>query len=230
MNDSWRGSVLRRRSTIVAVASPNFARTERAALAELFSDIGPDQPTLCSGWQTRDLAAHLVTRDRRPDAAAGIIIKPLAGYTDKLRNSAAARPWDVLIGQVANPPRLSMAGIGPLDRATNTTEFFVHHEDVRRAQEGWSPRPLDPGLGKALAGQVRLVGKLRLRRFPASITINMPGYAEPFRTGAGGPDLDVSGDPGEMTLLLSGRQQASRVNIVGPDELVDRLRTAPLGV
>jgi uncharacterized protein (TIGR03085 family) len=230
MNDSWRRSVVPKRSTIVAVASPNYARAERAALAELFSETGPDRPTLCAGWQTRDLAAHLVTRDRRPDAALGIIVKPLAGYTDKLRNSAAKRPWETLVDQVAKPPRLSMAGIGPLDRATNTTELFVHHEDVRRAQEGWSPRPLEQGLGKALAGQVRLVGKLRLRRFPASITINMPGYAQPFRTGAGGPDLDVSGDPGEMTLLLSGRQQVSRVNIVGPDDLVDRLRNAPLGI
>ncbi|HEY1484504.1 MAG TPA: TIGR03085 family metal-binding protein [Micromonosporaceae bacterium] len=212
------------------MAKPNFARAERSAVVDLLTEVGPDQPTLCAGWQTRDLAAHLVTRDRRPDAAAGIIIKRLAGYTDRLRNAAAARPWDVLTAQVGQPPRLSMAGIGALDRLTNTTEFFVHHEDIRRAQPGWTPRPLDPGLGAALAGQVKMAGKLRLRRFPAKITINMPGYGEPFTTGAGGPDLDVSGDPGEMTLLLSGRQQASRVNIVGPENLVDRLRSAPLGV
>jgi uncharacterized protein (TIGR03085 family) len=212
------------------VAKPNFARTERSALADLLTEIGPDQPTLCEGWQTRDLAAHLVTRDRRPDSAAGILIKPLAGYTDRLRNSAAARPWDVLVSQVNTPPRLWIAGIGVLDRLTNTSEFFIHHEDIRRAQPDWTPRPLDRGLGEVLYGQVKLMAKMRLRKFPANITINMPGYGDPVTAGSGGSDLDISGDPGEMTLLLSGRQRASRVTIVGPDDLVERLRTAALSL
>jgi uncharacterized protein (TIGR03085 family) len=212
------------------VAKPNFARTERSALADLLADLGPDQPTLCDGWQTRDLAAHLVTRDRRPDAAAGILIKPLAGYTDRLRNSAAARPWDLLISQVNTPPRLSMAGVAALDRLTNTSEFFIHHEDIRRAQPDWAPRPLDQGLGDALYGQTKLMAKMRLRKFPAKITINMPGYGSPVTVGSGGPDLDIAGDPGEVTLLLSGRQRASRVNLVGPDDLVERVRTASLGI
>ena len=212
------------------MAKPNFARSERTALANLLTEIGPDQPTLCAGWQTRDLAAHLVTRDRRPDAVAGVLIKPFAGYVDRLRNAAAARPWDVLIAQVDQPPRASMAGIGPLDRLANTGEFFIHHEDVRRAQPNWTPRPLDHGLGEALSRQVKLMAKLRLRKFPAHITITMPDYGAPILVGAGGPDLDISGDPGEITLLLSGRQHASRATIVGPDDLVERVRTAKLGI
>ena len=45
-----------------------YAQDERAALAALLDETGPDGPTLCEGWQTRDMAAHLVdveTGERR---------------------------------------------------------------------------------------------------------------------------------------------------------------------
>jgi uncharacterized protein (TIGR03085 family) len=209
--------------------STNFARVERSALADLLTEIGPERPTLCEGWHTRDLAAHVVVRDRRPDAAAGAMIKALAGHTDRVRDGAAARPWDMLIHQLRNPPRFSLAGIGPLDRLTNTTEFFVHHEDARRAQPGWTARPLDDRLGKTLAGQIKLSAKLSLRRFPARIAITMPGYP-PLVAGAGGEPIEIAGDPGEMTLFLMGRQSAANVTLTGAGPLTDKLRTAKLGI
>ena len=46
----------------------NLAKSERAALADLFVTLGPDQPTLCEGWDTKDLLVHLLVRERRPDA------------------------------------------------------------------------------------------------------------------------------------------------------------------
>jgi uncharacterized protein (TIGR03085 family) len=209
----------------------NYARVERAALADLLADLGPDQPTLCEGWTTRDLAAHIVIRERRPDAAAGIMIKALADRTARIQKQhATSRPFDRLVDEVRNPPTLSLAGFAPTDRATNTTEFFVHHEDVRRAQPDWEPRPLDPGLGRALYGQTKFAAKMRLRRFPATITIISPGYGQPITTGAGGPALSLTGDPGELTLLLSGRQSASRVEFDGPNDMVDQIRNAKFGV
>ena len=39
----------------------------------------------------------------------------------------------------------------PIDELVNTVEFFVHHEDVRRAAPGWTPRSLDRQLEDALA-------------------------------------------------------------------------------
>ena len=42
------------------------AKRERLLLADLLETAGPDAPTLCEGWTTRDLAAHVVVRERRP--------------------------------------------------------------------------------------------------------------------------------------------------------------------
>ena len=75
----------------------NVARLERAAICDLFDELGPDQPTLCEGWTTRDLAAHLVTRERRPDAAVGILVKPVSGFTEQVRAAAAKRPFEELV-------------------------------------------------------------------------------------------------------------------------------------
>jgi uncharacterized protein (TIGR03085 family) len=205
------------------------AKDERAALCDLFTELGPDQPTLCDGWQTRDLAAHLVIRERRPDAAAGIVLRPLAGHTARVQAAVAARPFDQIVAAIRNPPAWSpLSAIGVLDRATNTTEFFIHHEDARRAQPDWQPRPLPEAQSRALWKRVRLTARQALRRLPASVLVDAPGYGQ-FRLGTG-PELRLAGDPGELTMFLSGRQAASRVELTGPDELVTRLRGARLGV
>ena len=211
------------------MTSPNIARQERAALCDLFLEIGPDQPTLCTGWTTRDLAAHLVIRERRPDAAAGILLKPLAAWNERVRAATAARPYEEVVGLLRRPPLWSLGAVGPLDRATNTVEFFVHHEDVRRGQPDWQPRRLDPQTTRALWHSVRGLARLALRRFPASIEIHAPGSGD-APGGAGGPTVRVTGEPGELVLFLTGRQRAARVEITGPEDVTQRLGRARLGL
>src|SRR5262249_3900784 len=128
-----------------------------------------------------------------------------------------------------HPPRASVAGIATLDRLTNTAEFFIHHEDVRRAGPDWSPREIPEELAATLYGQLRATARLRLRRFPARGTIASPGR-ESVTAGGGEATLTVTGDAGELTMFFSGRQRAARVTVDGPDELADRLRRARLGV
>src|SRR3954467_11066574 len=83
------------------------AQRERAALVETMRAAGPDAPTLCGDWTTRDLAAHLILRERRPDAAAGILISKLAGYTARKQRQLADRPeWPGLLDMVASGPPL----------------------------------------------------------------------------------------------------------------------------
>src|ERR1700683_2006611 len=112
--------------------------------------LGPDAPTLCPGWTTRDLAAHLVVREGRPVAAVGILLPPLAGLTAQAQRSTAERPWPELVDLVRHgPPWWSVMRLGPGEKI-NGIEFFVHHEDVRRAGRGWQPRAADPRRAEAL--------------------------------------------------------------------------------
>ena len=208
------------------------ARIERRAFCDELARLGPDQPTLCSPWTTKDLAAHIVVRDRRPDAAAGITLPFLSSHTAAVQaKTAASTSFDQLIDMIQNPPWFSLAAFGATDNATNTAEFFIHTEDARRAQPGFTARGLDPAVTRVLAGQLKLMTRLRLRRFPGLITINLNGYAEPLIAGSNaGPELTMTGDVGEITLFLSGRQRASDVQLDGPDHLVERLRSADLGL
>src|SRR5436190_1182266 len=122
---------------------PSVAGSERALLADLLTEVGPDGATLCTGWTTRDLAAHIVLRERRPVAALGIVFAPLAGHTRQVQDDVARTSWPDLVDTMRHRSPLL---VGPADELVNTTEFFVHHEDVRRANDGWRPRPEDPRL------------------------------------------------------------------------------------
>src|SRR6266496_1286185 len=134
---------------------------ERAALCDLFEELGPDEPTLCEGWRTRDLAAHLVVRERRPDAAAGIMLKPFAGYTRHVQDGYAGKPWAELVELVrSGPPALSPTRIPAVDRLVNSVELFIHHEDVRRAQPSWQPRDPDPERDAVTWAAVKRTGRL----------------------------------------------------------------------
>ncbi|MFY1577734.1 TIGR03085 family metal-binding protein [Verrucosispora sp. WMMD703] len=207
---------------------PRYARSEREALTELMSTLGPDAPTLNEGWTTRDLAAHLVVRERRPDAAAGIVLPPLSGHAERVRRQVAALDWTELLAQVRRPPLWSPVSNPLTDELTNTLEFFIHHEDVRRARAGWQPRELPVGLERGLWRRVSTLGRMALRRFPAQVLVQAPGHGE-VATGRGGEPLRLVGTPGELALFLSGRQRAARVQLDGAPALADRLRTASLG-
>ncbi len=205
------------------------ARSERHALADLLTELGPDAPTMCTGWTTRDLAAHLVTRERRPDAAVGIMIRPLSGWTDRVRGRHAARRYADLVDDVRNPPWWSMSAVPAIDAAVNTAEFFIHHEDVRRARPDWAPRDLRPELDAVLWRQVARLARLGLRRVRADLVLAAPGHGE-VRAGAGGPEVRLTGPPGELAIFISGRQHAALVDLAGPAELTERLRHTRLGI
>jgi uncharacterized protein (TIGR03085 family) len=203
-----------------------YAQDERAALAALLDETGPDGPTLCEGWQTRDLVAHLVLRERRPDAAVGMMGGPLAGYTARLQQQYLGRhSYPELIGLFkAGPPALSPFAIPGADEAANTVEYFVHHEDVRRATEGWTERPVTAGLEDAL--WKRLKGaRLFLRSAPTGIVLAREGDGKLDLIVAKNtvPSVTVTGSPAELTMWSMGRVSAAHVTLDGPDEAVAKL-------
>ena len=196
------------------------AGAERNALCDLLVKVGPDAPTLCTGWKTRDLAAHLALRDRRPDAAAGIAIKPLAPYTEKVQQDFAGKSWDELIELVrTGPPRWSPLALPALNEQVNAAEFFVHHEDVRRAQPGWEPRPSDPTRDNALWRAVSVTGRMSFRRSPVGVALRRPDGTQ-VQLKQGPRTVTLKGDPGELLLYVFGRKEA-RVEFDGDPDAVN---------
>jgi uncharacterized protein (TIGR03085 family) len=207
----------------------NHARVERAELCDLFETLGPDVGTLCDGWNAADLAAHLVVRERRPDAALGILAGPFASHGENVRRSYADKPWGELIGLVrSGPPLLSVFAVPGVDRLANTMEFFIHHEDLRRPN-GLGPRDLDSDLEDQLWTIVGRMSKMFLRKAPAGVTLvaadgrsTVPRDADPMVT--------VTGGVGELALFIYGRQDAAQVTLAGPDEAVSAVRGASFGI
>ena len=200
---------------------------ERAALCDLFTQLGPDEPTLCAGWRTRDLAAHLVVRERRPDAAPGILVPALAGYTKRVQDGYARRPWTELVELVrTGPPGLSPTRIPLVDKLVNSVELFVHHEDVRRAQDGWEPRPADRARDAATWAGVSRAGKMTLRRSPVGLVLRRTGgeeVGEEVVVKRGPNTVIVSGEPGELLLWAFGRDQV-RVEFEGEQAALDTVK------
>jgi uncharacterized protein (TIGR03085 family) len=209
------------------------ARAERESLCDLMLDLGPDAPTLCEGWTTRDLAAHLVIRERRPDAAGGILLKPLAEYGEKIRREESLRDYGELVDRVrSGPPSWSPMRIGTVDKLVNTVEFFIHHEDVRRGSPGWSPRELDGDLEDTLYTALSRGARLMARKSPAGLVIE-PDGRDPVvakKPDDGGDSVTVRGPVGEVLMFLYGRQASSEVEIDGPAAAIDAVRTASFGI
>jgi uncharacterized protein (TIGR03085 family) len=216
-----------------------YSRDERRALCALLDETGPGAPTLCEGWTTLDLAAHLVLREHRPDAGVGLLGGPLARYTAHVQSKIARRvPYGRLVQIIRDgPPRLSMFGIPGMDERANLVEYFVHHEDVRRAAPGWEPRELDPELAEQLWQRLRLpTTRLILRKVPVGVEFarsdvdgddaNGPQRRLRITIRNGTPVVTVVGSPAELTLWTFGRTTAAQVRLDGAERPVKALSEA----
>jgi uncharacterized protein (TIGR03085 family) len=207
------------------------ARRERAELCELFLELGPDEPTLCGDWTTRDLAAHLVVRERRPDAAIGIVVPQAAGYTDRVQAGVADTEWTELVETVrSGPPFWSPTRLAKLDELANTVEFFVHLEDVRRAQPTWEPRALDADLVAALYGVLAKMSKRLVKSSPVGIVLEPDDDHGPIVAKQADPSVTVRGPIGELVMFVYGRQTHSRVELFGDDASIEAVTAASFGI
>jgi uncharacterized protein (TIGR03085 family) len=213
-----------------------YARDERLALSARLDQAGPREPTLCEGWTTLDLAAHLVLREHRPDAGLGLLGGPLAAHTRSVQRRLAGRtPYARLVQMFrAGPPPFSLFALPGADERANVVEYFVHHEDVRRAQPGWEPRKIDPGLTEALWLRLRMA-RFVLRKAPVGVELARDDQPEPARPGgarvritakARTPVVTVTGTPAELTLWTLGRTAAARVRLDGSEDAIAALSGA----
>lgn len=203
---------------------------ERADLCDLFVARGPDAPTLCEGWNTLDLAAHLVIREHDPRSGLAILGGDrFAALEHKLMDRARAQGFAALVERLRGGPPLVPWRLPVLRPLLNENEWFVHHEDVRRAN-GEAPRTDRPDLDAFAWATVRRTSRLMLRKVRGvGVALAAPGFGEVPARGQG-PSARVSGGPQELVLFLYGRRSAARVDITGPDEAVAALTSADLGI
>lgn len=184
-----------------------FAQRQRAALIDLMAELGPFAPTMAGDWRVQDLAAHLYIREHRLDALPGIGLDRFAALTERIqRDELHRRGFTGLLDELQRPGWI----MRPLDRLVNTSELFIHHEDVLRAngrsqtltaaeqQELWP-------IAKALARRTQLAAGSRavLRRSDTGAELAM---------GQGTRPVTVSGLPSELLLHLSGRDADVRLH------------------
>lgn len=198
-------------------------------MCDLLEEIGPDASTLCEGWATLDLAAHLVVRERDPRAGLGIVFGGrFEGLLDRLMNGAKGRGHAALVERVRNGPPLGPFAVPGLRTLLNLNEYVVHHEDVRRAN-GLGPRTDRPELQDALWGLLRRGSRLMLRKVHgASVRLVRPD-GQSIVVGSG-PEVSLAGDPVELLLYLQGRRSAAQVSLDGDPVARQALETAQLGI
>jgi uncharacterized protein (TIGR03085 family) len=204
---------------------------ERAAICDLLEVFGPDEPTLCEGWTTRDLLAHLLVRERRPDAAGGIVIPLLAGYMKHVTASIADKPFAEMIQQFRHgPPLWSPFAIPMLGAKANVVEFYIHHEDVRRAQPTWEPRPVDAARDDAMWKVLKLMGRVMYRHSPVGVVLRSADRPD-LVVNKGEPSVVVVGLPTEVVLHAYGRH-ADKVRLVtqGDRNDIDAFEASPRGL
>ena len=115
-----------------------------------------------------------------------------------------------------------------LDSVANLGEMFIHHEDVRRAVDGWQPRVLDASIAAPLRRQLGLMSRLMLSKLPAQVELRTPAGDRIARVGRGDA-VTVTGEPQELLLFVAGRD-AVRVEFGGDAEAIAAVRSAPRGL
>ncbi len=210
------------------MSAPAVLARERAALCDALEKYGPEAPTLCEGWLTLDLAAHLVTREARSDAALGLVLGgPFRRHLEHVMGRYKQRGYDELVAMLRTGPPW-MHRTGPLATA-NVNENFVHHEDVRRAN-GEGPRVLDDELDAILWRLLGFGARLARRHLKSvSLVLQSPDGRERV-VSAHGARATLVGTPGELALFMAGRKEAAVVQHSGDPVALGIVWAADFGV
>lgn len=229
---SWEGAdpEARRNAARGTITDMSHAAAERQALVEALIEAGDRAPTLCEGWTTHDLAAHLVSRERRPDAGPGLLIPLFAGHTERVRLAYRERPYAELVRLIqTGPPRSSAFALPGVDAAANLAEHFIHCEDVRRAASSWQPRVLDADRQDALWKVLSRMARSAFRRSSDSVRLVRPDGAE-IAIGSGGSTVRLHGEPAELLLYAFNRRGQAEIEFDGDPDAVDRFRALKMGL
>lgn len=175
----------------------SLARRERLRLAETAAELGPDAVTLLEGWTATELIAHLLVRERQPYGAAGIAVPPLSGLTELAMRRASRDGFETMVRRFRDP-RWTPFRAERIERLVNTLEFFVHHEDLRRARPTWRPRGLPQDEQDQLWVALQRMTRVLLRRTGAPVVLQRSEADGSTRVGSGADPVTVTGAPEEL--------------------------------
>lgn len=207
-----------------------FSSSERSALAQTLLDKGPDAPTLCGDWTTRELAVHLWIRENKPLAQVKSMLPVGGDAVGAETEKALARPYEETVRKWAEGPQ-ALSPWRILDPVANGVEHFVHHEDVLRGHlspgDQVEERDLEPEHRAYLHRAIKLTAG-RAIRADRPVIIDPDGFSrivindKPGVSPDGEAVVRISGGVGEIVMWLLGRDVVN-LTISGDDSSVERL-------
>lgn len=207
-----------------------YAGDQRHAFSDALSQVGPDAPTLCQGWTAYDLAAHCWAREHNARALVGIGVKRFEGLADQAMADVRERyGYAELASNLRQTPPTPVTLLPGGDDLVNAAEYFIHTEDVRRAN-GLPLRTLPRDFSDLLWKRLGLIGRMFFGGSPVGVILersDVPGESQ--RVKAGAKTVTIVGRPGELVLFAFGREEAADVQIIGLPEAVRGLLAAKRG-
>lgn len=205
----------------------NFVTAERQRLVTTFERVGADAPTLCEGWSAEDLLRHLVIREIYPHV--GLFAKVPVGLADPAREQVEelnGQDYDTLLSTFRDGrQKLSPLQVAPVDRAMNTLEYVIHHEDLRRAQ--------NPVLGRVLTGEeqreifthLKGMAQMLFAASPVRIVLHAPGIGDitALATKRHKNTVTITGAPVELALFAFGRDSVADVSFAGDASDIEKV-------
>ncbi len=213
--------------------SDDFVAASRAAFVAALYAAGPNEPTLVEKWQTQHLAAavyfrenpHLVT-----DSELGNGQRDVPAAIERLAEESSSRKaFYNLVRKIGDgpeeppaKPRTSL--LSRLrrrvtqrndDHESMLMHFFVHTEDIRRAQARWAPRKLTDEYADALFEQLRDQAKKHYANAKTGYVL-IRTNGERIVAKKGTLQTFVTGPAGELVLHALGRPDHALVLIDRP--------------
>jgi len=208
-----------------------FVRREREALADDLVGFGPDAPTILDGWSAAELLEHLLVREHGVLAAAAARspLAPLRRRGQEALASFAELTWAQQVA-IFRAGHRRLSPLHAADRAMNTVEYLVHHEDLRRARPGWEPRALPEADDREVWKHLGLMSRLLIRAGVDVVLVGPSGGLRvPARGGESHGSVRVHGAPTELLLWAFGRDRVARVRLEGEADALLALREADRG-
>jgi len=211
------------------IRAQSLVTSERAALADDFISFGPDAPTILD-WDAQGLLEHLILRERKPHLLLGsnVPVSAISDWSDQERAKLRDEDWADQVERFrAGPSRFSP--VRGLDTLMNTGEYFVHHEDLRRARPGWEPRDLGEPAERELWSLLKRMARM-LVRAKVDITLVSPQGGLRVRAKGAEGSVRVHGPASELLLWAFGRDRVARVDVEGDPAAITVLNRGERGI